>query len=201
VAESIVAEIPPAHGLVVLAAGASRRLGQSKQLLTMHGETLVRRAARSGLATRPCAAVIMLGADADAVYASVRDLAVRRVDCADWQQGMGASLRAGLAALPPECAGALVVLCDQPALDSAHLDRLVTAWRANPRGAAASAYAGRLGVPALLPRAWFAELGEGVGDRGARDLLARRREEVVTIANEALALDVDRSGDLTLLDT
>jgi CTP:molybdopterin cytidylyltransferase MocA len=191
-----VAELPSTHGLVVLAAGASRRLGKSKQLLRLHGEALVRRAARLGLGTKPGAAVIVLGADADAVYASVADLAVRRIDCVDWQQGMGASLRAGLAALPPECAGALIVLCDQPALDAPHLHKLVTAWRANPAGAAASAYAGRLGVPALLPRAWFAELMAEAGDEGARRLLARRREDVAAIADEALALDVDRSEDL-----
>jgi CTP:molybdopterin cytidylyltransferase MocA len=200
VAEITVAETEPAFGLVVLAAGASRRLGRSKQLLTAHGEALVRRATRLGLATQPQSAIVVLGADADAVYASVRDLAVRRVDCADWQLGMGASLRAGLAALPLGCAGALVVLCDQPALDAAHLDRLVTAWRANPRAAAASSYAGRIGVPALLPRAWFAELGDAVSDGGARDLLFRRRVDVVAIDNEALALDVDRSADLTQVD-
>lgn len=194
------AELPSSHGLIVLAAGASRRLGKSKQLLRLHGETLVRRAARLGLATTPLAAIIVLGADADAVYASVADLAARRVDCIDWQQGMGASLRAGLTALPPECAGALIVLCDQPALTAEHLEQLVAAWRANPRGAAASSYAGRLGVPALLPRAWFAELMAESGDRGARELLASRRGDVVAIANEALTLDIDRGGDLALLD-
>lgn len=194
------AELPSTHGLIVLAAGASRRLGKSKQLLRLHGETLVRRAARLGLATTPLAAIIVLGADADPVYASVADLAVRRVDCIDWQQGMGASLRAGLTALPPECAGALIVLCDQPALTAEHLEQLVAAWRANPRGAAASSYAGRLGVPALLPRAWFAELMAESGDRGARELLASRRGDVVAIANEALTLDIDRGGDLALLD-
>jgi CTP:molybdopterin cytidylyltransferase MocA len=176
-------------------------MGQTKQLLTLRGETLVRRTVRLGLTTQPQAAIVVLGADAEAVYGGVQDLSVRRVDCADWELGMGASLRAGLAALPRECAGALVVLCDQPALGSAHLDRLVAAWRSNPSGAAASSYAGRLGVPALLPRAWFAELGADIADRGARDLLARRREEVVTIPNEALALDIDRRDDLTLLDT
>ena len=187
------------HGLVVLAAGASRRLGQTKQLLTLRGETLVHRAARLGLATQPRAAVIVLGADADAVHASVRDLGVRRVDCADWTLGMGASLRAGLAALPLECAGALIVTCDQPALDALHLDKLVAAWRANPVDAAASAYAGRLGVPALLPRAWFAQLDHS-DDRGARDMLMRHREEIVAIDNEALALDIDHSGDLALIE-
>ena len=193
-------DLTPAHGLLVLAAGASRRLGRNKQLLTLRGETLVRRATRLGLATRPQAAVIVLGADAENVYASVRDLPVRRVDCADWELGMGASLRAGLAALSVDCAGALIVLCDQPALEASHLDALVAAWRANPRRAAASAYAGRFGVPALLPRAWFAQLDDNVGDRGARDLLTQHREEIVAVNNEALAFDVDRSGDLALID-
>jgi CTP:molybdopterin cytidylyltransferase MocA len=196
-----VAELPSTHGLIVLAAGASQRLGTSKQLLRLHGETLVRRATRLGLTTKPGAAVIVLGADADAVFASVDGLAVQRVDCADWALGMGASLRAGLAALPPECAGALIVLCDQPALDAPHLHGLVSAWRANPASAAASSYAGRVGVPALLPRAWFAELMAEVGDEGARQLLARRSEDVAAIANEALALDVDRDQDLGRIDT
>jgi len=185
----------------VLAAGASRRLGKSKQLLRMHGEPLVRRALRLGLATQPRDALIVLGAEADAVYASVADLGAPRVDCADWRLGMSASLRAGLAALPSECAGALIVLCDQPALDVPHLDALVAAWRANPRGAAASCYAGRLGVPALLPRAWFGELMADAGDQGARALLARRRAEVAAVVNEPLALDIDRDRDLERLDT
>lgn len=190
------AELPSTHGLIVLAAGASRRLGTSKQLLQLRGETLVRRATRLGLETKPAAAVVVVGAGADSVYASVSDLGVRRVDCADWDLGMGASLRFGLVALPRECAGALIVLCDQPALDAPHLHELVTVWSTNPLSAAASAYAGRLGVPALLPRAWFAELIADAGDEGARKLLARRREEVTAISNEALAIDVDRSEDL-----
>jgi molybdenum cofactor cytidylyltransferase len=195
-----VAELPPTHGLIVLAAGASRRLGTSKQLLRLQGETLVRRAVRLGLATNPGTAVVVVGADADNVYANVSDLGVRRVNCADWDLGMGASLRFGLVALPRECAGALVVLCDQPALDAAHLHKLVSAWRENPASAAASWYAGRLGVPALLPRAWFAELIADAGEEGARRLLARRREDVSVIANEALALDVDRDQDLGRVD-
>ena len=185
----------PAHGVVVLAAGASTRLGRPKQLLRFGGETLVHRAARLALATGPIDAVVVLGAEADGVFASIDDLAVRRVDCAEWQQGMSASLRAGIAALTAQCAGALVVLCDQPALDGAHLERLCRAWRDAPACGAASAYAGRLGVPALLPRAWFGELGGASGDRGARTVIAHHADEVVAIANEALARDVDHTAD------
>ena len=187
-------EAPPAHGAIVLAAGASIRFGRTKQLLQLDGETLVRRAARLALATGPVDAVVVVGSAADAVFASIGDLAVRRVDCADWQQGMGASLRAGIRALAPQCAGALVVLCDQPALEAAHLEKLREAWCANPSRGVASAYADGLGVPALLPRAWFAELARG-GDRGARDVIARHRDDVTAIANEGLASDVDHERD------
>ena len=180
-----------AHGVVVLAAGASRRLGQAKQLLRIDGETLVHRAARLALATAPAAAVLVVGADADAVFAAAADLPLCRVDCTDWQRGMGASLHAGLAALPSECGGALIVLCDQPALDAQHLAALVAAWRANPAAASASSYAGRAGVPALLPRSWFGELRHDARDHGARTLLARHPEQVTLIVNEALALDID----------
>jgi CTP:molybdopterin cytidylyltransferase MocA len=184
----------PVHGAIVLAAGASGRLGRSKQLLRFHGETLVRRAARLALGTAASETLVVVGADAEEVHASVADLPIRRVECPDWRRGMGASLRAGLDALSPACAGALVVLCDQPALDAAHLAKICAAWRTTPGSATASWYAGRLGVPALLPRAWFAEVGGD--DRGARDVLALRHRQVIPVENEALAWDVDTESDL-----
>jgi molybdenum cofactor cytidylyltransferase len=187
-----------AHGVVVLAAGASSRLGRNKLLLRHEGEALVRRAARLALVTAPRDAVIVLGGEADRVYAEVRDLHIRRIDCANWREGMSASLHAGLAALADDCAGALIVVCDQPALEASHLQALCAAWRAAPEDAAASHYAGRLGVPTLLPRAWFPALPAS-GDRGARELLAERHARISTITNEALAIDIDRVGDLAAL--
>lgn len=189
------------HGVVVLAAGGSQRLGHPKQLLKHEGETLVRRAARAAIAMHPADAVIVVGAQGEIVFDEVRDLAIRRVECADWQTGLGASLRVGLSALSPKCSGALIVLCDQPALDADHLAVLCRTWHAAPDRAAASFYAGKLGVPALLPRAWFDDAMRIPGDRGARDLLARRGGSVVAIANEALAADVDVAADLSQLRT
>jgi CTP:molybdopterin cytidylyltransferase MocA len=187
------------HGLIVLAAGNSSRLQQSKQLLRYRGESLVRRAARLGLSTAPFDAVVVVGAQADAVFSEVVDLAVRRVDCADWPSGMGASLRAGVAALRPACVGVLVVLCDQPALDSAHLDAVTKVWHEMPVSGVASYYRGHAGVPALLPRSWFSDLAVAAGDRGARDLIAARAEQIRLLTNESLALDIDRPEDLSNL--
>ena len=184
------------HGVLLLAAGGSRRLGQPKQLLVLDGETLVHRAARLALATAPADAVVVLGAHGVAIAAAVADLPLRSVACADWTRGMGASLAEGLAALSPDCGAALVLLCDQPDLAPDHLHRLVAAARAAPGRAAASAYAGVLGVPAVLPRAWFAALASLQGDRGARDLLRERAAEVIAVAAPALSRDIDVPADL-----
>lgn len=189
------------HALVLLAAGGSRRLGQPKQLLELDGEALVHRAARLGLATAPSAALLVLGAQADAVQAATAGLALQRIHCPDWTEGLGASLRAGLAAVPEHCAGALVLLCDQPALGVAHLQSLVDAWRGQPERAAASAYDGVLGVPALLPRGWFAALSHSSGDRGARGLLREHRDEVIAVPAPALARDIDHPDDLAAVFT
>jgi molybdenum cofactor cytidylyltransferase len=184
---------------VLLAAGASRRFGRPKQLLRVAGETLVHRAARLALATQPADAVVVLGHAADDVSAELADLPLRSVICAGAHQGMGASLAQGLAALHPECAGALVVLCDQPALQAAHLQGLVALWRQQPERAVASAYSGVQGVPAVLPRAWF-WLEEIRGDEGARRLL-RRGEGVVTLPCEDLSRDVDTLEDFARINT
>lgn len=181
----------PRHALLVLAAGASRRLGEAKQLLRVDGESLVHRALRSGLATDPAQTLLVLGAEAGAVRAEVADLPATPVVCSDWQAGLGASLAAGVKALDKDIAGALVVLCDQPALDSAHLRALVAAWHRDPAHAAASAYAGVLGVPALLPRAWFGALASGRDDRGARELLRRHASQVSAVPAPDLAQDLD----------
>ncbi len=186
----------PRHAAILLAAGASTRLGHPKQLVEVDGEPLLRRAARSLLATSPVALVVVLGHDAPAMRAALVDVDARTVIAHDHAAGLSASLRAGLAALPDDVGGALVALTDQPALDAMHLAALCAAWRNDPSRAAASAYAGVLGVPALLPRRWFGELARLEGDVGARALLRARSAEVVAIDAPALAHDVDTPADL-----
>lgn len=185
----------PRHGAVVLAAGASRRLGRPKQLVEIDGETLLHRATRAALATRPADLVVVLGHEAALLAAAVSDLDVRCINVASWQHGMGHSLRSGADALDPDCTGVLVVLCDQPALDAAHLRQLVKCWREAPREAVASGYAQTSGVPALLPRDWL-HGADFAGDHGARGLLQARATETRVVTNEALAHDIDLPGDL-----
>ena len=183
------------HGAVVLAAGASKRLGRAKQLIEIDGEPLLRRVVRCALATRPRECVVVLGDDAQRFETALAGLDVRVVRIADAESGMSAALRAGVAALDAQCMGALVIVTDQPALAEPHLHALCRRWQAAPHRAVASAYAGVIGVPALLPRSWFADIAALHGDIGARDLL-RSRADVIAIAAPDLAHDIDAPDDI-----
>jgi molybdenum cofactor cytidylyltransferase len=160
------------------------------------GQPLVRRAALAALATHPIRSAVVVGAESTTVLAALAGLTIESIYCHEWQEGMGASLRAGVKVLRQHCDGLLVVLCDQPALTAEHLQRLVDAWRKAPKRAVASSYAGTLGVPALLPAHWFARLLTLRGDAGARTLLRGRAADVVTVAAPELERDIDCPQDL-----
>ncbi len=189
------------HGVVVLAAGISKRLGRPKALIEMEGETLVHRATRLALETLPGECIVVSAGNGETIDAAVAGLNCRVVPCDDAVRGMSASLRCGLRSLQTDCAAALIVLVDQPALSALHLCALRDAWRQHPERAAASCYADTIGVPAMLPRSWFDQLIKSDGDQGARDLLRSRRNEVHAIPAPMLAQDIDTLADLLRLDS
>jgi molybdenum cofactor cytidylyltransferase len=185
----------PRHAAVVLAAGRSRRFGSPKPLLIVDGEPLVRRAVHAALATGPSRALVIVDVHATAIRTALEDLAgIEFVECGD--DRMAGSLRTGLLALDDRIDAALVVLTDQPGLTAAHLQRLVEAWRTRPTNAAASTYAGTRGVPAILPRSWFARLlGADAGDEGARALLRAAATDIHDVEAPDLAFDIDTPQD------
>jgi molybdenum cofactor cytidylyltransferase len=187
------------HGVIVLAAGSSQRLGQAKALIEVEGETLVHRALRLALDTQPDDCIVVSGTDEARVANAVSDLACRNVICADARLGLAASLKCGLLALDPSCQAALIVLTDQPRISSAHLRLLCSRWYMQPEFAIASGYADTLGVPAMLPRTWFSPLMENDSDQGARDLLRARPDQVQVVPAPELGFDIDTPGDLERL--
>jgi molybdenum cofactor cytidylyltransferase len=187
-------------GAIVLAAGGSRRLGQPKQLLVLHGETLVARAIRIVGEAGATPIVAVLGARSDVIRESLGAGAAMIVNNGDWREGISTSVVAGMRALlggAPDSSGVLLVVCDQPRLEINHLRALIQAFEdRNEESIVASEYAGVQGVPAIFPRSEFSRLFALRGDRGARMLIAGATRAVVALPFEGGEIDIDEPEDL-----
>lgn len=187
---------------VVLAAGASTRLGKPKQLIEIEGESLLRRTVRLALEAGCAPVFVVLGCEAERMRRELEGLAATPVIHEGWSAGMGSSLRRGMeavCAMEPQPDAVLVLVCDQPKLAVEHLRRLTAGQRTARGGIAASAYAGRIGVPAIFGREFYPELLELQGDRGAREVIRRHAEAVRAVPWAEGELDVDEPGDLARL--
>ena len=194
--------MPDTTGLILLAAGRSSRLGQPKQLLKFAGETLLRRAARTALASRCRPVGVVLGYDHERMREELRGLPVQVWLHENWEEGMGSSLRFGLGRLQdiaPDLAAAVVMLCDQPFLNAAHLDALQDAFAAQECRIVASEYAGVSGTPCLFHRALFPELEALRGESGAKSLLPRYRATTLAVPFPQGNLDMDTPEDAARL--
>lgn len=164
---------------LVLAAGASRRLGFPKQGVLLHGETLLARTVRLALEAGCDIVRVVLGFQADHIrsFLGPWEAHERLEMCVHsaWEAGMGSSLAFGLGVKPLAAGtqGVLVLLCDQVALDLSHLRHLIQAFEQDPRRRVASGYQGLKGVPALFPVNDLSALSQLHGDQGARELLRK----------------------------
>ena len=184
------------HAAVVLAAGGSTRLGRPKQLLTRAGETLVHRAARLALASGASRVLVVVGAYADDVDAAVGDLPVACLVNARWREGLAGSVRVAADALATHAHATLLLTCDQPALDVAHLQALLEASRRAPSGSAATRFGDRVGIPAVVAPATLRAALAGQGDRGLRDVLNAVGAGVIACDAPDLVLDIDTPDDV-----
>jgi len=184
---------------LLLAAGAGRRMGGPKALIELEGEPLVHRGIRL-LTQGGCdPVVVVVGAAADQVRELCQGAEV--VEATDWDTGMGASLRAGLARLGDQAAvtGAVVALVDQPLVTAAVLDRLRAAHGAGAPAAVAT-YDGRPRNPVLLARStWQGVSAAAIGDEGARGWLRAHPDLVLLVdcTDVGAPDDLDTPQDLT----
>lgn len=183
---------------VVLAAGRSARLGRNKQLLPLHGEPLLRHTLRNVLASRLDAVILVVGHEADSVEQAIAGLPVDVVRNPDYAQGQSTSVRAGLAAMPPETEAAVFILGDQPGTDSTVIDALIDAWRESDAPVVAPRYSDRVGNPVLFDHRTFPEFASLTGDTGAKSVVAahRRAGDLRLVSIDRLApRDVDTEED------
>ncbi|HEY9675597.1 MAG TPA: nucleotidyltransferase family protein [Waterburya sp.] len=185
-------------GLIILAAGASSRMGTPKQLLSYQGRSFIRHMAEVAIASVCQPIAVVLGANAQRIKPEISELPIQIVENQQWAEGMSTSIRVGLEALlavNQNLEAVVIALCDQPFVSSQTLDQIVEAYHFTGKPIIASEYAGTLGVPALFSRLLFYELMALKSTEGAKQLIKRHIDEVFSIPFADGAIDIDTPED------
>jgi molybdenum cofactor cytidylyltransferase len=184
--------------VLILAAGKSSRLGSPKQLLHFEGSPLIRRVAKTAIDAGIGEVFVVVGANAEQVVTELNMPQLRLVENEDWQEGMASSIRNGLAAVEkadPEVNGIMILVCDQPHLDTGTLQAILKKQQTSGLVIAASLYEGKVGTPAVFHRSIFPALMELKGDTGARKIFSAYSEQVALVPFEKGIIDIDTKED------
>jgi len=185
--------------IVILAAGASSRLGKSKQLLTIDDESLVYKSARTGCELAAyfqlAKPTVVVGKDQQEVELSIAKLAVTTLYNPQWMGGMGFSIATAVQNVQTNISAVLLMTCDQVLLSSAVLKPMIQLWLSSPEQIVASSYNGVIGIPVIFPERFFPELSELKSDKGAREILQKYHAEVMHFDLPLAAQDLDTLAD------
>jgi molybdenum cofactor cytidylyltransferase len=187
---------------VILAAGASRRMGEPKQLLPVHGRPLLEAALAAACESRLDEVVVVLGANADQIRRTVRLGRARVVLNREYAEGMSTSLRAGIASLGSHVGRAVVILGDQPDISAEVVDLLLDTQAASGLPAAALSFDGLLHPPVVLAREMWGDIESLEGDVGCRALVRAHPELVAAVAADRPGghpVDIDTREDFERL--
>ena len=189
-------------GAVILAAGASSRMGSPKQTLQFEGISLLRRAALAALGAGCRPVVVVTGANAELCRRELDGLDVCEAFNPDWETGMASSVRAGvegLVSIDADVVATVLLLCDQPHVTSYVIVSLLAAHHTSGRAVIASAYGGTFGVPVLFSRTLFTELTQLEGTSGAKEIIKRHASEAHFLPFAEGEVDVDTPHDFSCL--
>ena len=185
---------------VVLAGGASKRMGRANKLLVeVGGAPMVRRAVATAIESDAAEVIVVTGHEADLVRRALSGLAVRFIHNPSYPEGLSTSLRAGIGAVSKNLAGAVVLLGDMPRLTAGTVNALIERFNADhDKTICQPTFDGRPGNPILWPREFFSDILAIWGDTGARQLLDRYSEQVsrVAVDDPGIHFDIDEPGDL-----
>lgn len=180
-------------GIVILAAGASTRMGTPKQLLKFQGRSFLRHTTEIALASVCKPVIVVLGANALPIRNEISELPVIIIENHNWRQGMSSSIQAGIKTLEhnSNIDAVILLLCDQPFISVDIINELVEAFYTTAKPIIASEYKQTLGVPALFARQLFSELMNLNSASGAKQVIQKNEELVHKVCFELGAIDID----------
>lgn len=183
---------------IILAAGASSRMGQSKQMLDVKGEKLLARTIQTVLAAEIRNIAVVLGADREAHRRIIQSLPVDIVYNEHWEHGMGSSLKSGLRHLTekyPTLESVIVTVCDQPLMKPENISALLSKHKQSGKPIIASRYSRTPGVPALFARSCFQKLAMLPDNQGAKGIILQNPADVIEVNFPGGDVDLDTMDD------
>ncbi len=178
--------------IIVLAAGPSNRMGQPKQQLRIDEKTLLVLAAETAINSNAGKVIIVIGSQGDVHRQLLKEMPVEIILNPQWKTGMGSSLKTGLScalAINPRTKAIIVMVCDQPLLQSNHLKSLIKKYKSTKAIIVASSYANTIGVPALFDKKLFDKILEMDDGQGAKKIIQQHQAETIDFPDGAIDLD------------
>jgi molybdenum cofactor cytidylyltransferase len=180
--------------IIILAAGASTRLGKPKQLLPYKGTTLLLHAIDEAKLSRAEQILVVLGANYDRIQKEIPfGKKIKIIVNEDWAEGIASSIRSGIGLLrqtiKPDCA--ILAVCDQPYIHSDLFNSLMDSYVETKKQIVACQYERTLGTPVLFDKSFFDQLMQLKGDQGAKNIITRHPDQTTTIPFQSGQIDID----------
>jgi molybdenum cofactor cytidylyltransferase len=186
--------------IIILAAGRSSRLGSPKQLLEFNGKSLLQHSIDEAKFMGSDHVLVVLGANEMEIMKDITDPDIRIVHNDQWEEGMASSIRCGINAVKEmDVESVIIMVCDQPYVDSRLLKDLYHTHQQTRHQVVASAYSGTAGTPALFHRSMFDELLLLNGDTGAKKIIENKKDSVSLVGFPEGITDIDTREDYQAL--
>ena len=185
-------------GIILLAAGSSSRMGQSKQLLKVNGNSLLYQSAKAVADCEATITLVVLGDNALNHKLTINTLPVEVAENEVWHKGIGNSLKFGLSYLlkkKPQLKAVLVCVCDQPLLSTEHLQNIISTAKNCEESIVASYYSTTAGVPGLFKSIFFDQLLSIQDQDGAKSIVQKNLNKVKTVDFPGGEIDLDTWSD------
>jgi molybdenum cofactor cytidylyltransferase len=186
-------------GAIILAAGASSRLGKSKQLLRIGGLTFLQQTISVAKDAGIDHIFVVLGANAEQHQESIKDRSVQVVRNNNWQAGMGSSIKLGLKSMLAannKLESVILLVCDQPALTAVHLNLLRSTYEKSKKGIVASRYADTTGVPVLFSKTYYDSILKISDSEGAKAIFQQYPSDTAIVDFAGGEHDIDTLMDI-----